>query len=57
MRDEAVNLDEGAFVEEHLDALAGGELALVVLGLESGGAAAEFGLGAALGQEVEFLAH
>ena len=55
--DEAVELDEAALVEEQVEALARRELPLVVLRLDAVGAAAEFGLGAALLEELELLAH
>ncbi len=49
MGDELVGLLEGAFVEEEVDALAGGELAGFVLALAALGASALFGDGVAGG--------
>ena len=43
MRDELVDLLEGAFVEQQVDALAGGEFAFLVLAVAALGAAALFG--------------
>lgn len=45
--DEGVELFEGAFVEEEVDALAGSHLAVAALAFETIGASAEFGIGAA----------
>ena len=45
--DELVGLFEGAFVEQQLDALAGGELAVLVLALAAFGATALLGQGVA----------
>ena len=45
--DEGVEFFEGAFVEEEVDALAGGEFAVTALAFEAIGATAEFGIGAA----------
>src|SRR5690606_15443263 len=55
--DEAVVLDEGALVEEEVESLACGELAFGVLGLDAGLAAPFLGLGSALLQDLEFVAH
>ena len=44
MGDEAVQLLEGAFVQEKVDALAGGELAAGMLGVDAALPAAEAGL-------------
>lgn len=57
VRDDTVVLDEGAFVEEQVEALVRGELALVVLGLDAGRSATLFGLRSPLFQELEFVAH
>ena len=43
--DEFVELLEGAFVEQQVDAFAGAELAFLVLALAALGAAAGFGFG------------
>ena len=48
---------ERALVEQRLDALAGGELAALVLGRDALLAAAEMGLGPAPGQFVDDLIH
>src|ERR1035438_5143150 len=53
MRDELVDLCEGAFVEEQFDALAGGELALFVLAIAAVFAAALLGCGVAAVQLLE----
>jgi len=46
--DEAVELDERAWIEQRVEALARRQLALVALRLDAVGAAAELGLGALL---------
>ena len=53
--DELVGLFEGAFVEEELDALAGGHLALLALRGDAGFASAGFGEGVAALQFGQFL--
>ncbi len=57
MDDEAVELDERPFIEEHIEPLARGELAFVVLRLEALRAAAQLGLGAAFLEEIELFSH
>ena len=57
VRDEPVELDEAAFVEQEVEPLARGELALGVLRLDARGAAALLRLGAAALEEVELVAH
>jgi len=57
MHHEAVELDERAVIEEHVEPLARAELALVVLRLETLGAAAELGLSAPFLEELELLFH
>ena len=53
MRDQLVDLFEGAFVEEQFDALAGGELALVVLAVAALVAATLLGGGVAAAELLE----
>ncbi len=53
----AVQLNEGALVQEELEALARRELSFLVLSLEARLAAALFGLRAAAPQKVELLSH
>ena len=53
---EAVQLDEAALVEQEVEALAGGELALLVLLGDPLGAAALLGLGLAVVELVEEIA-
>src|SRR5437764_9482100 len=55
--DEPVELHERARVEQRIEPLTRRQLALVVLGLDAVGAAAELGLGALLLEELEFLSH
>ena len=55
MGDELVELFEGAFVEEQFDALAGGELALLVLAVAAVVAAALLGRGVAAVELVELV--
>jgi hypothetical protein len=55
--DEAVELDERALVEQHVEPFAGRELALGVLGREALGAAPLFCGDARTRQPIEFLAH
>ena len=57
MLDEHVELLERALVEQEFDALARGEFAAFVLGLDALFAAAQTGLGAALFQSVENVLH
>ena len=57
MRDEAIEFGERSLVEQQVEALPCRELALLVLRREAVGAAAEFGLGAALLELVQFFAH
>ena len=45
--DEGVEFFKGAFVEEEVDALAGGEFAVAALAFEAVWTATEFGIGAA----------
>ena len=54
--DEAVELDEAARIEQQVEPLAGGELALLVLLGEALGAAALLGLGLLVVQLIEELA-
>jgi hypothetical protein len=54
--DEFVELFEGAFVEEELDALAGAEFSFFVLALAAFGAAASFGFRGALAKLFETIA-
>ena len=54
---EAIELHEAAFVEQELQPLTGGELALLVLCLEPRFAATQLGLAAPPLQEVELLSH
>ena len=55
--DESVDLDERTLIKEDVETLAGGELALRVLGGEAIGAASLFGGLAGDGQPLELLAH
>ena len=55
MGDEAVELDEAALVEQQVEPLAGGELALLVLLRHAAGAAALLGERLAVVQLVEQL--
>ena len=55
--DEHVELLERALVDQQLDALAGGQLAALVLRVDARLAAAEAGLGAALLELVEDVFH
>ena len=57
MDDEAVELDEGAFVEQKVEPLARGELALGVLRLEPRFAAALLRFGQAALEQLELLSH
>ena len=52
MRDELVELFEGAGIEEKIDPFAGGELARVVLAFETLVAAAELGTALEIGEDV-----
>ena len=52
MRDEFVELFEGAGIEQEIDSFAGGELARVVLALETFVAAAELGAALEIGEDV-----
>src|SRR2546425_7197469 len=57
MRDEPVQLHERPGVEQHVESLPGGHLALFVLRNDTPGAAAELGFGALLLQQLQLLAH
>ena len=53
MADKFVELFEGAFIEQQVDAFAGAELALLVFALAALGAAASFGFGVELAELFE----
>jgi hypothetical protein len=55
--DQLIGFDEGAFVEEEIDAFAGGELALGVLAFATFVAASGFSTGVAAAQLVEAVRH
>ena len=57
MRHEAVELHEAARVEQHLEPLPRGHLALVVLGLDALFAAAQLGFGALLLEQLQLFTH
>ena len=57
VRHEPVELHEAAFVEENVEAFAGGELAFVVLRLDSRRSAALLGFGASLIEQLQLIAH
>jgi hypothetical protein len=57
VRDEPIELHEGAFVEEHVEALARRELSLVVLRLDTLSASALLGFGASPLEQVELFTH
>ena len=55
MQDEGIDLVEAAFVEEHSDTLTCGELALLMLAVDSLLTATEVRLGTELDQLLDFL--
>ena len=55
--DQLVGFDEGAFVEQQIDALAGGELALGVLAFAAFVAASSFSAGMASAQFFQSVRH
>src|ERR1035437_868234 len=57
VRDEAVELREAAFVQEPVEPFARRELSFGVLGRHTFGAAAKFGFGASLLEEIELVSH
>src|SRR5688572_5584826 len=57
MRDETVELDEAAFIEQHVEPLARRKLPLVVLGLDARRAAAQLRFGTAPIEQLQFLSH
>ena len=57
MRHEPIELDEGAFIEQHVEPFTRGELSLVVLRLDARTATALLGLGAPLLEQGELVFH
>ena len=57
VRHEPIELHERPGIEQHVEPLAGGHLAFVVLRLDTVGSAAELGLGALLLQQLQLFAH